>query len=480
MSGLFGILDVSRRGLSVATLGLRTTGQNISNVNTPGFSRQRQVVAAAFPVSSGGSLLGTGVEQLTIERITDPLIQRQLMQQGSSFGASDAQAQALARIEETLNEQDGPGLTAALGELYDAFADLAATSTPGAPIEREGVRTAAAAAVDTIHRLDGQLRQQQSDVDGGIRALLPEVNRLVQQINALNEEIVRIEINTPANDLRDQMELLIRDLSELVDVNTFPDAQGRLTVTLTNGLPLVEGGWARQLVAVPDPANPFSPAFVQVRYQDGANDVDVTSDIGGGRLGGLLRARDTLIPAAIRSLDTVAYNLTAEVNRIHNLGVGLNGASGDFFLALPGVEDAARDIDLDPAIVASSDAIAAGLTTAPGDNQNALALAGTRDTPTALFLPGDPPGPATGPTRTLLEHAAAVVTDVGQQARTLDASRSQQQRILEDLETRRDEVSGVSIDEEMTRLIELQAAFQANARVVNVLDRLLEDVIGLI
>ncbi|MGI9591016.1 MAG: flagellar basal body rod C-terminal domain-containing protein, partial [Myxococcota bacterium] len=125
-------------------------------------------------------------------------------------------------------------------------------------------------------------------------------------------------------------------------------------------------------------------------------------------------------------------------------------------------------------------AIAAGLTAAPGDNQNALALASLRYTPSPLFLPGDPPGPPSGPPRTLLEHAAAVVTDVGQQARTLDASRSQQLRIMENLETRRDEVSGVSIDEEVTRLIELQAAFQANARIVTVIDRLLADVIELI
>lgn len=480
MASLFGIMDVAHRGLSVATMGLRTTGHNISNVNTPGFSRQRQVTAASFPIAQNGSLFGSGVDQLTIERITDPFIQRQLMRQGSSFGAADAQAEALARIEETLNEQDGPGLTAALGELYDAFSDLSAASTPGAPIEREAVRSAASAAVDTLHRLDGQLRQQQSDANAGIVALVPEVNRLVQQIHQLNEEIARTEINTPANDHRDQMELLVRDLSDLVDVNTFPDRAGRVTVTLTNGLPLVEGGFARQLVTVQDPAHPFDPSFAQIRYRDGANDIDVTSDIGAGRLGGLLRARDTLIPAAIRSLDTVSYNLAAEVNRIHNLGVGLDGSTGDFFLALPAVEDAARDIALDPAILASTDAIAAGLTSAPGDNQNALALAAMRDTPAALFLPGDPPGPASGPARTLLDHAAAIVTDVGQQARTLEGSRSQQQRILEGLESRRDEVSGVSVDEEMTRLIELQAAFQANARVVTVLDRLLNDVIELI
>lgn len=480
MASLFGILDVAHRGLSVASLGLRTTGHNIANVDTPGFSRQSQVRATAYPVPSGIGNLGMGVEQLSIERITDPFIQAQLLRQGSALGAADSQARILSHIEETLNEQDGEGLTAALNQFYDSFHDLATTTTPGAPVEREAVRSTATALIDTVRRLDGQLRQQQSDADEGIRAMVPEVNRLTQQINQLNEEIVRMEVNAPANDLRDRMELLIRDLSEIVDVNTFHDGQGRLVVTLSNGLPLVEGGNARQLEAVTDPTNPFDPTHASLRYRDGANDIDVTADIGAGRLGGLLRGRDTLIPAAIRSLDTIAYNLATSLNAVHRNGVGLGGATNDFFATPVAVEDAAQNLALDAAIANSTDAIAAGLTSAPGDNENALELAALRDAQSALFLPGDPPGPASGPSRSILDHATSLVTDVGQQARTFETSRAQQQRVLDTLESRREEISGVSIDEEVTRLVELQAAFQANARVVSVLDRLLGDVIELI
>ena len=480
MTSLFGILDVAHRGLGVASLGLRTTGHNIANVNTPGFSRQSQVRATAYPVPSDIGNMGTGVQQLTIERITDPFIQAQLLRQGSSLGAADSQSRILSHIEEILNEQDGEGLGAALNQFYDAFADLSTATTPGAPVEREAVRSTTTALIDTIQRLDAQLRQEQADADSGIRAMVPEINRLTEQINQLNEEIVAMEVNAPANDLRDRMELLTRDLAEIVDVNTFTDGQGRMVVSLSNGLPLVEGGQARQLVAVSDPTNPFDPTFAQVRYRDGANDIDVTGEIGGGRLGGLLRGRDTLIPGAIRSLDTIAYNLATSVNSVHQAGTGLAGTTGDFFATPAAVEDAAQNLALEAVIQSNTDAIAAGLSSAPGDNQNALALAALRDTPAALFLPGDPPGPATGPQRSILDHATALVTDVGQQSRTFETSRAQQQRVLETLQTRRDEVSGVSIDEEVTRLVELQAAFQANARVVSVLDRLLGDVIDLL
>ncbi len=480
MASLFGILDVAHRGLSVASLGLRTTGHNIANVDTPGFSRQNPIRTTGHPVPSPNGNLGGGVEQLTVQRITDPFIQAQLLRQGSSLGAADSQARILSQIEEVLNEQDGEGLTNALNQFYDAFQDLSTATTPGAPVEREALRSTSTALVDTLQRLDGQLRQQQADADSGVRAMIPEINRLSVQINQLNEEIVKLEINDPANDLRDQMELHIRELAEIVDVNTFTDGQGRTVVSLTNGLPLVEGGRARELVAVTDPSNPFDPTFAEVRYRDNTNDINVTGEIGGGRLGGLLRGRDTLIPAAIRSLDTIAYNLASSVNTVHQAGTGLDGTTGNFFASPAAVEDAAQNLSLETAIVNNADAIAAGLTTAPGDNENALALAALRDTPSTLFLPGDPPGPASGPSRSVLDHATSLVSDVGQQSRTFESSRAQQQRVLQTLESRRDEVSGVSVDEEVTRLVELQAAFQANARVVSVLDRLLGDVIDLL
>ncbi len=284
----------------------------------------------------------------------------------------------------------------------------------------------------------------------------------------------------PANDLRDQRDLLVRELAELVDVTTYEQNSGALVVALSNGLPLVEGGFARTLEPEADLGNPFDPTFVQVRYRDGSNDIDVTAEIGAGKIGGLLRARDTLYPSAIRALDTIAYNLATSVNSVHNLGVGLDGTVGDFFAAPAAVEDAARDLALDANILAGTDAIAAGLTTAPSDNRNALALAALRDTAAPIFVPGDPPGPASGPTRTVLEHVSSIVADIGQQARTMSVARDQQANVLEGLHNRRDQVSGVSIDEEVTRLIQLQAAFQANSRVIGIVNDLLQDVIEIL
>ncbi len=482
MTSIFGAIDVARKGLAVTQRGLATAGHNIANANTPGFSRQRLVQAAEFPIRISGGLLGTGVRALTIERATDPFIQSQLVRQRSTAASSEAQANVLSQIEQILNEQDTDGLTAALGDFYDAADDLATSGNPGAASERAAYVSSAQSVVDLLHTDDARLRSLMSSTNDGIAGLLPQINTTLEQIDFLNEEIARLEIGelNPANDLRDQRDLALQDLAEMIDVRTYEDQNGNLNVTLANGVALVEGDRARTLIATADPTNPFDSSFARVSVQDQSSLTDVTTQIGGGRLGGLLRARDTILPAAIRSLDTVAYNLIESVNTVHAAGMGLNGAVGNFFTALPQVEDAARDLTIGANILANPDEVAAGLTTQPGDNQNALALAALRDQKGALFLPGDPPGPATGPSRSIIEHAVAVIVDVGQQAKMMDSAALQQDRIIEGLQNRRDEISGVSIDEEVAQLVRLQAAFQANSRVISVVQDLLDDLVNIL
>jgi flagellar hook-associated protein 1 FlgK len=481
MAGLFGVLDVANRGLLVTQRGIQTTSHNIANVNTPGYSKQRQIVEPGSPLVTPQGALGTGVEPTSIERIHDAFTQAQILDHNAAMGSTDAQVNALSIIEEIVNEQRGEGLSVSLSRLYDAFSDLAAAQTPGAPVERQTLRGAAEGLLDTLHGADTQLRDLQDANHESIAGLLDDINSLTDRIADINRRIVEQETIAPANDLRDQRDLLMRDLSQKVEVNAYEDDMGAQIVYLPSGMPLVERSTAHTLVPIPDPTNPFSAAYSRIGHAStGGSVVDVTANIGGGELGGLLQARDTLIPAAIRSLDTIAYNLAESVNAVHQGGVGLNGVTGDFFLSLGAVEDAARNIALDPNIVASNDAIAAGTTTAPGDNSNAIALAALRDAASPLFLPGDPPGPATGPTRSVMSHAASVVAEIGQQARGLQQASAQQARVSEVLQNRRDEISGVTIDEEVTNLIALQAAFQANARVMDTVNRLLQDVIGLI
>jgi len=480
MAGLFGVLDMASRSMFVTQSGIQTTAHNVANVDTPGFSRQRSVLAPTPALLTGAGSLGTGVESLTIQRISDAFVHEQLVQAEASGGSLRAQAQVLTAVEQILNEQAGGGLSQPLAAFYSAWSDLASATTPAAPIERQGVVSAAQTLADTFRGLDAQLRDRLDAVDRQITNRVPRINSLLERIAGLNGAIVQQEIQAPANDLRDERERLVRELAQLIDVDTFEAGDGGLVVMVAGGRTAVEGVHVQALGVVADPANPFDPTFARVVFDDGAVQADVTDAVAAGELGGLLRARDTLLPAAIRSLDVLAFNLATSVNAVHAGGVGLDGSSGDFFVPQGGVEDAARNLSLEVALIANPDRIAAGLSPAPGDNRNALDLAALRDVAQALALPGDPPGPPSGPTRTLLDHAAAVITDVGQQVASLDAAETQHVRVKEVLETRRDQVSGVSLDEEMSNLVRLQAAFQANARVLTVVDRLLQDVVAML
>jgi flagellar hook-associated protein 1 FlgK len=481
VSGLFGVLGVASGGLAVAQRNLAVTSHNIANESTPGYSRQRLLTQAASAVLTGEGYLGRGVEGLTIERFHDAFVERRLVAERSALGSSETQTDVLDQVEELFNEQQsGSGLSSLIGQFFDSFSDLASAGTPGAPVEREAVRAAGQSLIDGLQSADDALRALQRSVNQDVVAGVAEINDILEHIAELNSQIVQDETAAPANDLRDSRDRLVRELSDLVGVTTFENERGAATVLLGGGITLVNGGTAFRLGTAVDPTNPFDPGFARIVVDPGGMDLDVTADIGSGRIGGLLRSRDTILPSAIRSLDTLAFNVADRVNTLHAAGVGLDGSVGNFFLALPAVEDAARDLELDPAIAASADAIAAGQTSDPGDNRNALDLAALRETAQAFFLPGDPIGVPSGPVRSVLDHMAAVVADVGQQSQLAQSGRAQRERTVELIENRRDEVSGVSIDEEVTQLVRLQAVYQANARVVNTVNELLESLISLV
>jgi flagellar hook-associated protein 1 FlgK len=477
---LLGALQVAKSGLAATSLGLRTASHNIANVNTPGYSRQRQVLASELPIPASAGFLGAGVRQVTIARLQDSFIQEQLLRHEGQLAASRAQADALAQVEQVVGGDGDGGLGATLNAFYDAWSDLASATSPGAPLERAAVRASADALVAQLHAADGQLRAQMRAIDRRIQDLLPRVNDLLQQIDALNDEVARIEVTDPANDLRDQRDALLRELAGALDIVVLEQADGRVDVALRNGVPLVSGGSARTLYAAPDPNHPIDPRFVRVYAQNGLASADITSLIGSGELGGLLSARDVTVAGALRSLDVIAFNIAATVNAVHATGTGSNGYTGDFFAQPAQVTDATRDLALAAAILASPDAIAAGPSGGHADNRTALALAKLRDARAPLYLHGDALGAPSGPSRSVLDQYSAAIAEVGVQARSVSSHRAQLEHVMETLENRRDEVSGVSLDEEVTRLVELQAAFQANSRVISLVSDLLDELVDIL
>lgn len=486
MAGLFGTLDLSARALQINQRGLGVTAHNIANVNTPGYTRQRQQLETGLPVPDAAGTIGTGVTQKSIQRIHDTFMQSRLIQEHASFGKFEAESSALRQLDALYNEQSGDGITPQLSRLYDAFDELAAATTSGQPTERANLFGAAETLTKTFNRFDSQMRDLQRATDREIVGLLPEINGTIDRIAELNQEIVKQELSSPANDLRDEQERLIRDLSSKIEVTTINDSRGMTTVLFAGGVPLVEGNHTSHLISVSDPTNAFDPTFSSVYLQTGSESFDVTSSVTGGELGGLLNSRDVHIADAIQELDALAFTVVQTVNDQHNLGRGLvDDTANDFFsLDTPGtVFGSAREIRLSDAIIADLDNIATGDAPGPadrGDNRNATALAQLRDTLATSYAVGDVLGAPTGVSQTVIQQSANMISARGRAADSSNTALIQQQQVLSQIQDQRDEISAVSLDEEVTDLIRLQASYQANARVISTVSEMLSELVRII
>ncbi len=497
MAGLFDTLDTASRGLQVVQRGIATTGNNVANVNTPGYSRQRAVLRTTPPQRDPSGNIGTGVEQVSVERIVDQFAQLRLVAETSRMGALDTTASAYRAVESIVNDQQIEGLGDDLSGFFDALDALAGSAEPGQPLERSQLLAAAQRLVDTIRRYDTQLRDLQRGADRAITSMLPGVNELTREIAELNREIAQTDAIAPANDLRDRRDEAILALAEKIDVQVLETGNGMVSVGLAGGLSLVEGGRAFELRAVVDPANPnpLDPTFSQVHLDNGGVLTDVTARLlGGGELGGQIEARDAIVTGALRDLDAFAYGLSESFNAVHRAGLGLvDGTANDFFLDLgaqPSVDDSARNFGLaaavDPAQGGDPANIAAGSTpvaggggeAAAGDTTHVELLKDLRSQAVPAYLAGDVPGTPTGSPRSLLAQVDAFVGEIGQRAQATERSLAQQELVLSGVRDRRDEVSGVNIDEEVTTLVQLQASFQANARVITTVNRLLDELLS--
>ena len=291
-----------------------------------------------------------------------------------------------------------------------------------------------------------------------------ELNRLTARIAEINGALPAARLSGGALTLEDEQQELIRQASRIADVHIVTREGGGIDLTLGNGRPLVVGSNAYAVETTP--TVPFGYASLT------SGGVTLDTEIGGGTLGGLLYARNTAIPAYQSSLDTLAFATAAEVNALHAAGFDLSGAAGgDFFsFSVPpaGVAGAARAFRVDPAVVTDNSRIAAASVAEAGDNGTARAIAALRH---QRVLDGG--------TATLHDGWADLVYLVGSDARSAADARDTQQDIIREVDALRDQVSGVSLDEEALNLLKFQRAYEANARFFSTVDSMLETLLSL-
>lgn len=322
MSGITAILDLATRALSAEQLGVEVTSHNIANVNTPGYSRQQVNFVTADPVPSPWGPLGTGVKIAGIQRAFDPFITARLDEQTASLSQYTSLRDLLEQVASLFNETQTGGLTEHLAAFFAAWHDLA--DNPAGLGERQALLQTAVSLTETFNYRADQLVQARTTLTQQIAPVISEINTHTQRIAELNREIQVSEANGQmANDLRDQRQLEISRLEQLVGVRYYTTSDGMINVTLANGLALTQGvkSWNLDFQVAADDT-------IAVTWNGpGGLTEDVTANLSGGRLTSLIAVRDRLIPQYQSDLDDLARELIFAVNTQHSQGAGLSLAA---------------------------------------------------------------------------------------------------------------------------------------------------------
>jgi flagellar hook-associated protein 1 FlgK len=325
------LLGIALTGLNSAQAGLVTTGHNIANVNTPGYSRQQTVQAPNQPQPTGSGFFGTGSRIETVRRAYDEfLVAQSLSLQAGASHWSTAYAQ-LQDVENVLADSDA-GVTPALAGLFRALSEVAAS--PGDAALRQNLLSAIHAGAGRVRDLDARLQRLGAANEQRIAAAVASVNALGAQIAQVNDRIALAAATAgqPPNDLLDRRDALVSDLNRLLRANVVPQSDGSLNVFIGNGQPLVVGARASILGTATDA---LDPSRLSVGLQGGGTLLGFRpQDLDGGELGGLLAFREGTLNPARNALGRIAMVLAARFNEQHRLGLDQAGRlGGDVFAA---------------------------------------------------------------------------------------------------------------------------------------------------
>lgn len=462
---ILSLFSIARTALSTNQQVLGVTSHNISNVNTPGYTRQTAILSETTPLSSLEDAIGSGVQVELIRRTVDRLLEDRLNLSHSTLGRLDTYARGLSLLEGVFGDSQGRGIGVALREFFNAAQDVA--TNPNDTTARTVLISKGSALAGLFNQTHRDLTNQRLGIDRQVQQSISEANNLVVKIADLNSKISGLEGTgeQEANDLRDERQRALNDLSKLLDVAYIEDATGLVNVYTGKGLTLVAGNAYKALVGV---ANGGNNGLLDVRYdpRDGTAPFTINSVLTQGKLKGLLDLRDTQISGVLSSLNTLASAIVTQVNTVHAAGYGLDQVTGrNFFSVTAGSE--AQTI---AAAISNQQHVAASgtLDGVPGNNTNALALVALQSAAVASLG-----------TMTMGEYYTGLAASVGETSRAAEVDFLAQEVIHEQLEQRRGEVSGVSLDEEMTDLIKFQRAYEASARLITVSDELLQTLLQL-
>jgi flagellar hook-associated protein 1 FlgK len=461
-STFFG-LEIGRRALMTSQLALDVTAHNIANANTDGYSRQKISLTATTPMLVSmnrmeiPAQLGTGVKLSAVTRAKDMLLEKQIQTETATQSQSDATVSEFSQVENVVNEPSSTALGSALDSFWAGWQEL--STSPEDVSTRNSLVTTAQSLTQLLNTKDKDMASLQANEDAGVRTAVDQINNLASQIRDLNVQINQsLGVEATPNDLYDKRDTLLGQLSQLTNFEGHQMSNGLYDITI-DGHTLVQDNTFVPLTVANDPTN---NNYAAITWSDDGSKANITD----GKIQGLVDMRDNYIPKYRQSLNDLATGIMTSVNALQSSGYALNAATASGINFFTGT--GAGDIQVNAAIVADATLISAAQSaSAPGDGANALAMAQLQSTKTM-----------SAGTQTFGDFYDNFVAQVGLDSQNNTNTNNTQKTLVSSLTTQRDSISNVSLDEEMTNMIQYQDGYNAAARVITTMDSMLDTIIN--
>ncbi len=446
------LLSISRDALMTYQGAITITGSNIANVNNANYNVQRAVISAT---GDGSSV------NVDVTRVYDQYIGKQITGETSTGGYWDTRSGILGQVEVLFDETADAGITTDLKAFWDSWSDLA--QNPTGLVEQNAVVSAADTLASDIRDKYQSLQTILAGVNDSVAGTVDTINTLAADIATLNQSIISAGPDgAGVNELIDKRDAAMKSLAELVPFQSVQDESGSVSIFLAGGEMMVGTTSSRSLAV---------SAAGDVTFE--GNTTPLTSGITGGSLGALLELRDSTLPGYMSSLDTLAAAVISEVNTLHGSGVDQAGTAVTgrlFFADTPVGSSAAFTMSVASGILSDPTTIVASQTVA-GDGAVASAI-------TALQHQGI----VTSGTQqvTTSEYWASTVSKVGSDSSLSEQKADQSAAVMTQLESRRANVSGVSLDEEMIYLIQYQLGYSAAGQLCSTAQEMLDTLMGIV
>lgn len=466
MAKIHSMMDIGKRSMMNSQQALQTVSHNIANKTTEGYSRQRVELQTAQPVVEGRNQIGMGSRAASVTRTNNPFLEKQVQKETGVLGSEKGREDALLRVEQVFNEQMNKGLNQYVTDFFNGFREL--SNNPESTTSRTMVKEAGEALVKDFKRVNTQMSGIQKDVDERVKNEVSELNKMIREVATLNEKIADVENQgVPANDQRDRRDVLLKKINEKIDINYAEGNNGIVTISTAGNAILVSGFDSYELQTYQNPQTDRTEIYF--KSNESTPPFKITDRIKGGTIGGALSVRDGVIPDFKRKMDSMAFRMADAVNRAHTEGFDRAGRPGEQFFILPQNEEGASDlITMNQNISNDVSKIAAGSRPgAIGDNTVANVISQLQYK--EIMEDGS----------TVDDFYNSEVGRIGVLAQRAVKSRESQQNILGQLNNIRESISGVSLDEETTNMIEFQRAFDASARVIKTADEMFDTVLNL-